>query len=78
MIVYRLTYDGAFCAGDTETGHTAYAYSTSPHAVEARRYPARVAEAMIQAANAEAKWMSPDILDRYDTRQWAGPLAALR
>lgn len=47
MILYYLRPDGAFIVGDTKRGVTAYAYPTSPHAMEARTRPAIVAERMI-------------------------------
>jgi hypothetical protein len=47
MILYYLRPDGAFIAGNTKTGLTAYAYPTSPHAIEARTKPAIVAERMM-------------------------------
>lgn len=47
MILYYLRPDGAFIVGDTKRQVTAYAYPTSPHAVEAQGRPAIVAERMI-------------------------------
>lgn len=36
-ILYKVCEDGAFVAGDTESGLTSYAYPTSTHADDARR-----------------------------------------
>ena len=36
-ILYKICEDGAFVAGDTESGLTSYAYPTSTHADDARR-----------------------------------------
>lgn len=67
-IQYRMLEDGAFIAGDTNTGRTAYAYPTSSHATLARRLPARIAAEMIASANRET--VSQEIRDDYDERNW--------
>ena len=51
-IIYKIEADGGFVCGDTNTGLTAYAYPTSPHASNAAKSPAqaqKTADAMIKA-----------------------------
>lgn len=73
-IYYAHDADGAFIAGDTETGLTSYAYPTSPHAVDARTRAELVARAMLSSARL-CKVPSA-ILTAYNERQWCR-LAAL-
>jgi hypothetical protein len=69
MIVYKMLADGAFVAGDTETGRTCYAYPTSSHATLARKMPERIAADMVASANRDN---SPKhIRDHYDARNFA-------
>lgn len=49
MIRYLRFADGAFLAGDTDTGRACYAYPSSPHATRAKRHPAAVATEMVKA-----------------------------
>lgn len=69
-IVYKLDAQGGFTVADAETRHTAYAYPTSPHAVDARRNPEGVADAMALSANAFAAVCPSDIVARCDERNW--------
>jgi len=46
-LIYKLTRDGGFLAGNTETDRTAYAYPSSPHARAALRKPEAVAREML-------------------------------
>ena len=55
IILYKVCEDGAFVAGDTESGLTSYAHPTSTHADDARRnarkpaYLERLARDMLKA-----------------------------
>jgi hypothetical protein len=40
-IIFKLLSDGAFVAGDTESGMTTYAYPTSTNAEAAKKHPER-------------------------------------
>lgn len=53
MILFYLDPQGGFTCGDTETGRTAYAYPTSPHADRAKRpeLRARTAATMVKREN---------------------------
>jgi hypothetical protein len=72
---YRLLPDGAFVAGDTSTGRTAYAYPTSDHATQAKRQPERVAREMVDRENSFGAWRDAKggrvACDEFDARQWA-------
>lgn len=70
MIVFKLTNDGAFLAGDTETGRTAYAYPTSDHAFAARKHPQKVANEMMRNENAyRAEWRDIERYKRADAKR---------
>ena len=68
MIRFKLETNGAFIAGDTETGRTLYAYPSSTHATQAKWRPKTVAAEMMTAENSAGKWR--DTYDDYDLRNW--------
>ena len=68
MIRFKLETNGAFIAGDTETGRTVYAYPSSTHATQAKWHPKTVAAKMMTAENSAGKWR--DAFDDYDLRNW--------
>jgi hypothetical protein len=47
-LIAQIDVMGGFTVLDTETGLTSYAYPSSTYAVQARKYPGRVAKAMIK------------------------------
>lgn len=47
MVEFKMDSHGGFYAADTETRLIKYAYPSSIHAVEAKKNPAKTAEAMI-------------------------------
>lgn len=59
---------GGFTAGDSDTGHTAYAYWSSVNWQQAKRDPHGVACRMMAQENAYAR-NARNILD-YDLRNW--------
>jgi hypothetical protein len=67
-IRYKILPNGAFVAGDTESGFTCYAYQSSQHADAARKSPAKVAEKMIrkELKSSRASMYAKD----YDARNW--------
>ncbi len=72
MVTYQLMTDGAFVAGDTETGRTSYAYPTSANAAGARRRPLLIAKRMIAAENSLGAWRDHcDYARDFDVRNWA-------
>lgn len=64
-IVHKVMPDGGFVCGDTQTGRTAYAYPTSPHATKARKSAATVAKAMMRNVGPTC-----DLVKEYDARNW--------
>ena len=68
MNTHHMDDRGGFTCGDTETGHTAYAYPSSDHAVAAKRDPARVAVEMLRHANYISPLLPADIVARGNTR----------
>ena len=48
-IIHMHDKDGAFVAGDTQTGVTSYSYPSSANAAQATRAGAKVAEAVLSA-----------------------------
>lgn len=77
-IYHAFDAQGAFIAGDTDTGHTCYAYPSSPHADMAARKgaAAAVAARMVQDANTSAQGFPHAVTGPYDRRNW-DKLAAL-
>ena len=69
-VIFKLCRDGSFVAGDTATGHTSYAYPTTPNATQAKRRPAKVAAEMIERANAYARHCTASIVAEYDARNF--------
>ena len=67
-IVHTFDKDGAFIAGDTETGKTCYAYPSSDHANAAKRRAAKVAKEMMDWEN--RLHTVPVIRVDYDQRHW--------
>ena len=69
MIFHTRDQYGAFVAGDTETGRTAYAYSSSPNSDAARKAPREVAAEMMAH---ESKSLRSYLSSRadYDARNW--------
>ena len=67
-IRFKLETNGAFIAGDTETGRTAYAYPSSTYAMQAKRHPKTVAAEMMADENSTGRWR--DAFDDYDLRHW--------
>lgn len=63
---FRMLEDGAFVAGDPDTGLTAYAYPTSISATKARKTPVTVAKEMLSR---EVVTRTHDRTD-YDLRNW--------
>ena len=70
MHIYNLDAQGGFTCGDTETGHTAYAYSSSEHATAAKRDPAKVAVEMLRQANYSNPLCPADIVTQANARNW--------
>ena len=68
MIKHKLLDDGAFVAGDTITGRTAYAYPHSGLAYQGAYSPAETAEAMMVCENDHDCWR--DRYTDYDARNW--------
>jgi hypothetical protein len=65
-IVYRHSPDGAFVAGDSDTGFTAYAYPTSTHAQQAKRsavWAEQTARKMLESRGTVSAY-------EYDRRNW--------
>lgn len=71
MTKFKMLADGGFVAGDTVTGHTAYAYPSSPHATKARTSPEKVAAEMVRSANDSASSAYVDVQERFDLSNWA-------
>ena len=65
-MTYKLLSNGAFIAGDNETGHTGYAYQTSEIATLARRNPERAAATMLNAVT----FGSAERRAEYDAYNW--------
>jgi hypothetical protein len=68
-IIYKIEADGGFVCGDTNTGLTAYAYPTSPHASNAAKSPAqaqKTADAMIKAESPIRRSPNTDYYDKWN------------
>lgn len=60
--------NGAFVAGDMNSGMTSFAYPSSPHAIVAKKYPALVAAEMIESER--MSYRSIPAVQDYDCRNW--------
>lgn len=67
-IHFKILLDGAFVAGDDETGFTSYAYVTSAYAVAGKRKPLKVATAMMHGETASCHQTAHG--REYDARNW--------
>lgn len=63
-ILHMHTTDGAFIAGDSETGLTSYAYPSSEFAEKARRTPTKVAAEMMESESGWARKVAPGAVQR--------------
>lgn len=70
-IRFKLLDDGAFVCGDTATGITSYAYPTSFHAKDAKRFPDRVAASMMANESGRAdKGKDNSAFIKFDLANW--------
>lgn len=70
MIKFNFTNEGGFVAGDTDTGHTSYAYPASIHAKQAKREPAKVAAEMMAGVHQTNPYCYPEVVKTYDAHNW--------
>lgn len=67
--IFAMLDDGAFVAGDRDSGMTSYAYPSSPHALVAKSYPKMIAEDMLSSER--MSYRSVPAAKEYDLRNWA-------
>lgn len=70
-IIHRMDKQGGFIVGDTATRATCYAYPTSTHATNARKFPEKVAHEMISQENKFRTDVPGFTGVENDTRNWS-------
>lgn len=66
--VFAMLLDGAFVAGDQDSGMTSYAYPNSPHANVAKQHPRAVAEDMLSSER--MSYRSVPMVKEHDLANW--------
>jgi hypothetical protein len=74
MIEFKMDSHGGFYAADTETRLIKYAYPSSMHANEAKKDPAKTAQAMIACETGVQSWQGAS----WWVPRWLRMYAAMR
>lgn len=67
-VIFATLPDGAFVAGDRDSGMTAYAYPGSPHAMMANKHARLIAEDMLRSER--MSYRSVPAVKDYDLANW--------